>query len=149
MPHRSDAAGLQVGPGTRFLAIPKIQCASPGPLESKLRIGSQCIFRSRMILEFAGGLTIGDRVTFADGVVILTTTHELGPKEHRAGPVVRNPVSIGNDVDIGLDSIVLPGAKIGDGARVLANSVVTANVAAGATVSGIPARLVRATAAAV
>ncbi len=134
------AAGMQVGPGTRFLAIPKIQCASPAPLGQKLRIGSHCTFGRRMILEFAGGLTIGDRVNIADGAVILTTSHELGPKEHRAGPVIRSPVSIGNDVDIGLDAIILPGAKICDGARVLANSVVTTSVGAGVTVSGIPAR---------
>jgi acetyltransferase-like isoleucine patch superfamily enzyme len=75
--------------------------------------------------------------------VILTTTHELGPKEHRAGTFVRNPVSIGNDVVLGENAIVLPGASIGDGARVLPDSVVNARVAPGATVSGIPARPLR------
>ncbi len=136
------AIGLDIGPGTRFLGMPKIQ-SSPGPLRPRLRIGAQCTIGARVILEFGEVLTIGDRVSLADGAVILTTTHQLGPKEHRAGPVVRNPVVIGNDVEIGADAIILPGATLGDAARVLPNSVVNANVAPGVTVSGIPARPVR------
>jgi maltose O-acetyltransferase len=137
------AIGLQIGPGTRFLGMPKIQSSPPGSLWPRLRIGAHCSIGSRVVLEFAEALTIGDRVSLAEGVVILTTTHELGPKEHRAGAVIRSPVVIGNDVEIGTDAIILPGAKIGDGARVLPNSVVNASVAPGVTVRGIPARPVR------
>ena len=137
------AIGLQVGTGTRFVGMPKIQSTHPGPLRSRLRIGSHCVIGKRVILEFGDVVTIGDRVSLADGVVILTTTHELGPKEHRAGKLVRNPVVIGNDVSIGEESIVLPGATLGDGARVMPHSVVNSKVPAGVTVSGIPARPVR------
>lgn len=137
------AMGPQIGAGTRFLGMPKIQSSPAGALGPRLTIGAQCVFGARVILEFGEVLTIGDRVTLEEGAVILTTTHQLGPKEHRAGPVVRSPVVIGNDVHVGADSIILPGAKIGDAARVLPNSVVNANVAAGAIVSGIPARPVR------
>jgi maltose O-acetyltransferase len=137
------AVGLQIGAGTRFAGMPKIQSSRPGPLGPRLRIGTNCVFGKRVILEFAEVMTIGDRVSLADGVVILTTTHELGPKEHRAGMMVRHPVVIGNDVSIGEESIVLPGAILGDGARVMPHSVVNSKVAAGVTVSGIPARPVR------
>jgi acetyltransferase-like isoleucine patch superfamily enzyme len=138
------AIGLNVGKGTRFLDRPKLQSNSPGPLRSRLRIGAYCTIGAGVILEFGEVLTIGERVSLADRVVILTTTHQLGPKEHRAGPLVKTPVVIGNDVVIGEGAIILPGATIGDGARVLPNSVVNANVAAGVTVSGIPARPLRA-----
>jgi acetyltransferase-like isoleucine patch superfamily enzyme len=137
------AIGLSIAPGTRFLGMPKLQSSHAGSLKERLRIGSNCTIGTRVILEFGELLTIGDRVSLADGVVILTTTHQLGPKEHRAGALVRTPVVIGNDVEIGTDSIILPGAILGDAARVLPNSVVTANVAAGVTVSGIPARPLR------
>jgi maltose O-acetyltransferase len=139
------AIGLGIGPGTRFLGMPKIQSLPPGTLRGRLRIGSDCTIGAHVILEFGEVLTIGDRVSLADGVVILTTTHQLGAKEHRAGPLVRNPVVIGNDVAIDANAIILPGATIGDAARVLANSVVNANVAPGVTVSGIPARPLRPT----
>jgi serine acetyltransferase len=141
------AIGLRIGPGTRFLGMPKLT-SSPGPLWPRLKIGAHCTFGVRVILEFGEVLTIGNHVSLADGVVILTTTHQLGPKEHRAGTLVRSPVVIGNEVAIGADAIILPGATIGDGARVLANSVVNASVAPGVTVSGIPARPQRPAAAA-
>jgi acetyltransferase-like isoleucine patch superfamily enzyme len=137
------AIGLRIGPGTRFHGMPKIQSSPPGRLGSRLQIGADCTFGVRVILEFAEVITIGDRVSIADGVVILTTTHQLGPKEHRAGAVVTSPVVIHQEVAIGAESIILPGVTIGEGARVLPNSVVTGNVAAGITVSGIPARPLR------
>jgi maltose O-acetyltransferase len=137
------AIGLHIGRGTRFQGMPKIQSNVPGSLRSRLRIGADCSVGSGTILEFGEVVTIGDRVVLEDGVVILTTTHQLGSKEHRAGAVVRSPVLIGNDVRIGSNSIILPGANIGDGACVLPDSVVNAAVGAGVTVSGIPARPVR------
>jgi maltose O-acetyltransferase len=139
------AIGARVGSGTQLLGMPKLQWALPGPVGARLRIGTDCIIGARTILEFGDALTIGDRVSVGDGVVILTTTHELGPRASRAGPLVRKPVNIGNDVEIGARAIVLPGATIGDEARILPDSVVTANVAAGTTVSGSPARLLRPT----
>jgi acetyltransferase-like isoleucine patch superfamily enzyme len=135
--------GLHIGHGTRFLGMPKLQSNSPGPLGPRLQIGALCTVGKGVILEFGDVLTIGDRVTLADGAVIMTTTHQLGPKEHRCGALVKNPVVIGNDVEIGADAIILPGATIGDAARVLPNSVVNANIAPGVTVGGIPARPLR------
>lgn len=137
------AIGLHIGRGTRFRGVPKIQSNVPGSLRRRLQIGADCSVGSGTILEFGEVVTIGDRVVLEDGVVILTTTHQLGSKEHRAGAVVRSPVMIGNDVRIGSNAIILPGANIGDGACVLPDSVVNAAVGAGATVSGIPARPVR------
>lgn len=49
---------------------------------------------------------------------------------------------IGGHVDIGAGAKVLGGVTIGDDARVGANAVVLADVPAGATVVGIPARVV-------
>ena len=137
------AVGLQIGASTRFAGMPMMQSSRPGRLRERLEVGANCEFGRRIILEFGDKMTIGDRVSLADGVVILTTTHELGPKEHRAGTVVRHPVVIGNDVSIGEESIVLPGAVLGDGACVMPHSVVNSKVAPGTTVSGIPARPVR------
>ena len=137
------AIGVHVGAGTRVLGTPILQSQGRRPLRARLRIGTGCTIGRGVILEFGEVVTLGDRVTLADRAVIITTTHRLGPKGHRAGPVIRNPVSIGNDVMIGENAIVLPGAVIGDGARVLPGSVVNAKVAPGATVAGIPARLQR------
>ncbi|MEY2449114.1 MAG: hypothetical protein QOH79_2590 [Acidimicrobiaceae bacterium] len=52
------------------------------------------------------------------------------------------PVMIEDDVTIGINTLILKGTKIGRGATVLAGSVVTADVASGASVQGNPARQV-------
>lgn len=51
--------------------------------------------------------------------------------------------SVGNDVWIGANAVVLKGVSIGDGAIVAAGSVVTKDVPPYAIVAGNPARLVR------
>jgi phosphonate metabolism protein (transferase hexapeptide repeat family) len=52
-------------------------------------------------------------------------------------------VTIGNDVWIGHGAVVMPGVKIGDGAVVGANAVVTRDVAPYQVVAGVPARPLR------
>jgi len=52
-------------------------------------------------------------------------------------------VVIGNDVWIGLRSVILSGVKIGDGAVIAANAVVTKDVEDYAVVGGVPAKLIK------
>ena len=53
------------------------------------------------------------------------------------------PVTVGNDVWIGARAIIMDGIKIGDGAIIGANSVVTKDVPPYAIVAGCPAKLIR------
>ncbi len=53
------------------------------------------------------------------------------------------PVRVGRNVWIGGGAILLPGVTIGDDAIIGAGSVVTRDVAKGATVAGNPARPLR------
>ena len=52
-------------------------------------------------------------------------------------------IEIGNDVWIGINSVILDGVKIGDGAIIGAGSVVTKDVDDYAIVGGVPAKLIR------
>lgn len=52
-------------------------------------------------------------------------------------------ISIGNDVWIGTDSIILDGVNIDDGAVIAAGSVVTKDVPPFAVVGGVPARVIK------
>jgi virginiamycin A acetyltransferase len=58
-------------------------------------------------------------------------------KENRGDTVV------GNDVWIGMEAVIMPGVRIGDGAIVGAKSVVTHDVPPYAIVAGNPARIVK------
>ena len=66
--------------------------------------------------------------------VIASTT--LGLRNDRAFP------EIGDGVFIGAGARILGGVRVGDGARIGANAVVIADVPAGATAVGVPARIV-------
>lgn len=105
----------------------------------------------------AGRITIGDRVIISYHVMIADSDfHPRDPDQRRldtiaiapAGdptqrpPLVTKPVTIEDDVTIGIGAIILKGVRIGARARVAAGAVVTSDVPAGATVAGNPARIV-------
>ena len=76
-------------------------------------------------------------------------TRQLPPRLRHANdvgalrPLNLRPVRIGSGVWIGGGAILLPGVTVEDGAIIGAGSVVTRDVAAGATVAGNPARVLR------
>jgi serine O-acetyltransferase len=80
-------------------------------------------------------VVVGARVRLYQGVT-------LGEPVHQGAGVWAAP-HVGDDVVIGAHAVVLGAVTIGDGAVVGANSVVTADVAPGTVVAGVPARPVR------
>jgi len=74
--------------------------------------------------------------------MILTSTHDLGPSQHRAGPVTRAPVTIKAGAWLGPRSIVLPGVTVGEGAIVMPGALVNKDVPPNTRVAGTPARAV-------
>lgn len=123
----------------------------------EIQIGDWCYVGEGARLWSAGSIHIGDRVLISHGVNIFDNlTHPLSPRARHAQfaaiattghpqdvalePV---PISIGDDVLIGANAIVLRGVTIGKGAVVGAGSVVTKNVSPNCVVAGNPARVVR------
>lgn len=84
-------------------------------------------------------ITIGNDCVFAEGVYVGSADHD---RDHRAAAIGSGSVTIGNNVFIGIRSVILGGVTIGDGATIGAQSVVTRDVPAGATAVGSPARLI-------
>ena len=83
-----------------------------------------------------GSVTIGHDVFIGPNV---TFTNDKNPKsKNKEFEVLRTLISDG--VSIGANSTLLPGIQVGEGAIIGAGSVVTKNVAAGATVYGNPAK---------
>lgn len=60
-----------------------------------------------------------------------------------AAPTENQLVEIGNDVWIGMNAVIMPGVKIGDGAIIGAGAVVTKDVEPYAVMGGVPARRIR------
>jgi acetyltransferase-like isoleucine patch superfamily enzyme len=102
-------------------------------------IGQQCFFHS------GGNLRIGKNVGIGPGVKIITSYHS---EEGINKPVLHSKilfeeVTVDDDSDLGVGSIILPGVKIGKGVVVGAGAVVTKDVPDYAVVVGSPARIIK------
>jgi maltose O-acetyltransferase len=130
-------AGFRVGQGTRFDGQPRIN--GDRNLVSNLIIGEGCVIGADCVFDLGQRITLGNRVTLSPGVMILTSTHELDIREHRAGPVQLAPVTVADGAWLGARAIILPGVTIGAGAIVNAGAVVNKDVAPQTRVGGTPA----------
>jgi len=102
-------------------------------------IGQDCYFHS------AGGIRIGEGAGIGPRVMILTSVHEETPPPAAIldAPLRFAAVEVGAGADVGIGSILLPGARVGAGAQIGAGSVVTGDVPDGYVATGVPARVVR------
>ena len=77
---------------------------------------------------------VGDRITIYHGTTLGGTGNEKGIKRHP---------TVGNDVIIGSGAKVLGNINIGSNSKIGANAVVLNDVPEGATVVGVPAKVVK------
>jgi len=134
-------AGFKIGRGTTFWGKPYI--SGGGDLVQRLVIGEDCGINIHCLFDLGTSITLGKGVHLGHAVMLLTTSHEIGPSTQRAGPATTAPISIGDGVWIGSRSLILPGITMGTGAVVASGSVVTKDVAANTLVAGVPAKQVR------
>jgi len=111
---------------------------------NQLRIGDETWIGPMGFFHSAGGLEIGARVGIGPCVQILTSKHrELGRSvPPLLAPVDMAKVVIEDEVNLGVGAIVLPGVRIGRGARIGAGAVVTKDVPAYSIAAGCPARII-------
>jgi maltose O-acetyltransferase len=106
---------------------------------SNISIGEGTFINYRCVFNTQGGITIGKRCDIAMDVSFVTSTHEIGAPERRAGRSKALPISVGDGVWIGARAVVLPGVSIGDGAIIAAGSVVTRDCDPHTLYAGAPA----------
>lgn len=92
-----------------------------------------------------GGLRIGNNVIFGPRTVIWTYNHNYRAETALPydGPDILKPVTIGDNVWVGMGAMILPGVTIGEGAVIGAGAVVGKDVPPCAIVAGNPAQVVR------
>jgi serine O-acetyltransferase len=93
----------------------------------------------RFFIDHGAGVVIGETAIVGDDVLMYTGAILGGTSSER---VKRHP-TIGNGVVIGSHAVILGNITVGDGAKVGSGSVVIESVPAGATVIGVPGRIVR------
>ena len=108
-------------------------------------VGARCKISSHSFL--CEGVTLEDEVFIGHGVIFTNDKH---PRSTTATGELQTeadwqllPTHVGRRASIGSGALILCGLRIGDGAMIGAGAVVTHDVPAGATVAGVPARLLR------
>jgi acetyltransferase-like isoleucine patch superfamily enzyme len=126
--------GFQIGKQSAILMHTEFDCARG------LILGDNSVINSRCRIDTRGGVTIGRGVSISADVIILTADHEKN--EH--GDYNRElPVVIENFVWIGTRAMILPGVRIGKGAKIAAGAIVTKDVPPLTLYGGIPAKFIR------
>jgi len=103
---------------------------------------------SAVVISSRSGVKIGKHCNIGGNVRIFDHDFHALDAEVRRGPrgcddCVTKPITIGDDVFIGAQSIILKGVTIGDRAIIGAGSVVTKDVPADSIAAGNPAILVK------
>ena len=112
-------------------------------ISPNIRIGDYSELGQRCLIH--ADVTIGDYVIMGPDVKIYTRNHVFSDLET---PIAlqgksKEPTSIGNDVWIGANSVILAGVSVGDHSIIAAGSIVTKDVPAYGIVGGNPAKLIR------
>lgn len=112
-----------------------------------VRIGKDCRLLEMNYWTFGSEpylVTIGDHVTIAGGVTFIT--HDGGVwvfRDRHPDIDLMKPITVGNNVFIGMRAIIMPGVTIGNNSIVGASAVVTRDVPENTVVAGIPARPIK------
>ena len=101
------------------------------------RIGLHC--------TVIGPVTIGSHVNLAQGITVTALNHNFEDASLRIDEqgVSTKAVTIGDDVWIGTNAVILPGVTIGRHVVVAAGAVVTKDVPDHSLVAGVPAKVVK------
>ncbi len=89
---------------------------------------------------YTKGIHIGSNTLVGSGVVILSHDHCKRTNDNQPYLI---DTYIGRNCFIALNSIILPGVKIGDEVIVGAGSVITKDIPSNSVVAGNPARIIR------
>lgn len=112
-----------------------------------VRIGRGCHFYGADVGMFGSDpylITIGDNVHITKGVIFIT--HDGGTlilRKEVPDLELTAPISIGNDVYIGVNAVILAGVAIGNRCIIGAGAVVTKSIPDNSVAVGVPARVVK------
>lgn len=110
---------------------------------TRCSIGLRTFINRECFFDALEQITIGTDCAFGPRVTVLTSSHELGDAERRAGRLTSAPVTIEDGCWIGAGVTILPGVTIGRGTVIAAGALVADDCEPDSLYVGVPARRVR------
>ena len=115
-----------------------------------VKYGKECKFIGNPISMFGSepwAISIGDHVELTNGVQIITHDGALWvarslDESLKKADIIKN-VTIGNNVFIGTNSVILCGVHIGDNVIIGAGSIVNKDIPSNCVAVGVPCRLIK------
>ncbi len=108
-----------------------------------IEVGENFYANYNLVIIDVCKVTIGRNAFIAPNVAIYTAGHPLHPESRNSGYEYGAPITIGDNVWIGGNTVVLPGVNIGDNVVIGSGSVVTKDIPAWSLAVGNPCRVVR------
>lgn len=108
-----------------------------------IHVGNEFLANYNVTILDAAPVWIGDHCMIGPNTLITTVNHPFSPKGRRQMKACAKPVRIGNDVWIGGNCTILPGAVVGNNVVVAAGAVVRGNIPDNCLVAGVPARILK------
>ena len=148
-------AGARISPSARVQLTSKIRFGKKTVVKAfvivqtsggEMRFGRDCALSSFSHFSTgAGDVIVGDYVRIAPNCTIVGGTKSTARRDVKIldqPEVEPNGITIGDDVLIGANSVILPAARIGTGAVIGAGSVVQGSIPEYAVAVGAPARVI-------
>ncbi len=110
---------------------------------SHIEVGENFIANYNLTILDVARVKIGRNVMIAPNVSIYTAGHPLHPDSRNSGYEYGIPITIGDNVWIGGNSVILPGVTIGSNVVIGAGSVVTKDIPDNRVAAGNPCRIIR------
>ena len=108
-----------------------------------IEVGENFFANYNLTILDVGKVTIGKNAQIAPNVSIYTAGHPIHPDSRNSGYEYGIPITIGDNVWIGGNTVILPGVTIGDNVVIGAGSVVTKDIPDNAIAVGNPCKVIR------
>ena len=91
-------------------------------------------------IQARNGIILGNNFRMGPGVGLISAGHDLDNYDQH---LKSDPIRIGDNVWIGMNSVVLPGVQIGNNVAIGAGSIVTSDIPSNSIAVGNPCRVIK------
>lgn len=138
-PDITNEGSLILGSNCGFRAL-RIQSRITVRKNACLEFGNETFVNEGVTICATESITIGHNVLIGSMSRIYDTDfHQVSPDK----PLRKSPISIGNNVWIAVNVIILPGVNIGDHCVIAAGSIVNRSIPGKSLAAGCPAKVIK------